>query len=307
MNCRVLEKEVIIMAITNEQVKDFETKQKKLLFDKINSLASAQAKLITSIQSNQKYIGTNEDLPNIGITLNNKLVELSHQFQEAGISMFSHKIEDYGPFKLNFLESSIIGEATISDMIDRVYQGLQVLSKYSLEFEKMSTQKHEQFLLLEKSGPLKKFLLKLRGFQNPSKQIDLSYSRYEKQLLSSYLSEYSSIDTQLWKYTLRDNIIPSLVNYIKKGLSSKENAFAILDESVIPDLQKLGFEDLIPQLREELSKAYEEKTSNSWDLSPMEKLEMKKAQQQIAQKYIPGLEHPQIDENLSPEEQETNR
>lgn len=280
------------MAITSEQVKDFEANYKKVLFGEINSLTLAQSKLITLIQDNQKLIGTTEDLPNIAITLHNKIIELSHQFEESGLSMFSSKTEDYGAFKLDFLGASIVGKATIFDMISKVDQGTEILRKYDLEFSRISKPKNQLIKSLENSGRIKKFLFKLSCIINPRKLMNFSYSEEEKQNLSSYLSEYSSIDEELWNYNLRDNIIPSLVNHLKGESYSKENAFEILEECIISDLQKLGLGDLIPQLKEELNKAYDENSLHSWTLSPAEQLEMQQAQHQIAQKYNSTLSEP---------------
>lgn len=43
-------------------------------------------------------------IPNVSTTLNNKIVELSHEFRNAGISMFSKEFEDYGFVGSSFWE-----------------------------------------------------------------------------------------------------------------------------------------------------------------------------------------------------------
>ena len=146
---------------------------------------------------------------------------------------------------------------------------------------KIEKKKQEKVQALEKAGPIKSFFLKLRGLVFPAKQIDLSYTQEETTELNSYLSEYRKIDEQLWNYSLRDNIVPSLVDYIKPRKYSMQ---AIL-EDITPDLQKLGLADLMPQLQEELEKEFAKNKGNSWQLSDTQKAVNQEAQKQIAQTY----------------------
>jgi len=107
----------------------------------------------------------------------------------------------------------------------------------------------------------------------------------KQKTLLSYLEQYCKIDTQLWNYSLPNNIIPNIVNYMKIKEYSKQDAFSILYEYVIPDLHKLGLENVIPDLKETLDKSYTTHLQNSWDLPPDEKSQIQKQQQQIAKTY----------------------
>lgn len=277
------------MSVTDKEVKDFETEYKACLFDRINLLCSS----ISAFENSQKSVGINESLPNMGITLHNKLIELSHIFQDAGLSLYSSKVEDYGPLNLNFVTSSFIGEAIIFNMIDKVEEGTATLVDYTSSLEEMSRKKREEFQSL-RERPLKRFLWYLKNFQLSPKEINSSYTKEEIQTLNSHLSKYAEADNQLWTYNIRDNIIPSLVGYIKQKGYSKEAVPGLLQECIVSDLQKLGLADLLPQLEEQLAKSFEEElylSHNSWDLSPEEKLKMQEEQQQIAQKYNLDLEN----------------
>ena len=95
----IYKKDVFNMTVSDEQVKEFEDEYKKTLFSEIDYLVSSQNQLFATIRKNQESIGIKKDIPNMGITFNNKLIELSHIFQDAGISIYSSKTENYGPLK----------------------------------------------------------------------------------------------------------------------------------------------------------------------------------------------------------------
>lgn len=276
------------MAVTDKEVKDFESKYKKILFDKIHNFSFTYSQLISSIEESSKYTGTDSNLPNIVITLNNKLVELSHSFREAGTSIFSTKIEDYGIFNLNMVSSSLIGEAIIFDMFSRTEEATVTLQKYSSLLEQMSNIKRQQAQSLKNGGPLKSIFLKFRSLVFPSQKIDLSYTQEETEKLNSFLSQYKEIDEQLWKYNLENDLVSSLVKHIVVERNYSETQISgLLEESVIPDLQKLGLMHLLPQLQQELFKAYAEqsKSQNSWELAHIEKIAIQEDLLQIAERY----------------------
>lgn len=52
--------------------------------------------------------------------------------------------------------------------------------------------------------------------------------------------------------------MPSLATHIKEHKYSKETVFSLLDECIISDLEKLGLSDLIPKLRQEIAKLFEQ-------------------------------------------------
>jgi len=74
--------------------KKFEEIYKSIVFDMIAQGSSVNFKLVEGIQEVLALIGEERKLPNIAITLNNKLVELQHQFGNSGISIFSMDQEE---------------------------------------------------------------------------------------------------------------------------------------------------------------------------------------------------------------------
>ena len=243
------------MPVDIERVKEFEEKYKNILFERVRKLCSLQTELLMEIDKMREYFDLESDLPNIGITLNNKIIELQHQFEDAGISMYSQKFEDYGPNKLNLVGTSAIGEAVIFDLIDYASRGMQSLKEYN-EAMKELTNKREK-MRIEKTSPIRKFLWNIRKFFMPAQQEELYDTQEEMDKINSYLLDYKNADQQLWNYNLRDNIIPSEVRRIsEKGYAAFCAIPDLLEESINPDLQKLGLADLIPQLEKELIEEY---------------------------------------------------
>lgn len=239
------------MAVETKEVKEFEDKFKKELFGKVEKFSSEQHEIISVIQESGKFVDLESDLPNLGITLNNKLVELQHEFQNAGLSMYCQEFKDYG-----FVVLSFVGEAVIMDLINHANKGIQNLVDYSKTMKEVTDKKGEKVQALVKAGPIRRFFAKLRSFFIPVKQEDMTYTPEETESINSHLRDYRETDNQLRKYNLRDNIIPSIVRQIRDSGYNASTVPGLLEESVIPYLEKLGLADLIPQLQQTLIEEY---------------------------------------------------
>ena len=170
--------------------------------------------------------------------------------------MYSQKVEDYGTFKMNYVGSSFVGDAIIADLIGFASRGIQNLADYDKEMKKLTDKKVEQLQGLKKASPIRKFLGKIRKFFMPIKQEDISYTQEETEAVNTHLLEYRETDNQLWKYNLKDNVVSSLVKQIRERGYHASVIPGLLEKCVIPDLQKLGLGDLIPQLQEVLIEEY---------------------------------------------------
>ncbi len=239
------------MAVDSKRVREFEDKFKGLLFEKVGKIASQQYELISQIHDLGEFADLESDLPNIGITLNNKLIELQHQFQRAGLSIYSQEFQNYG-----FVGSSFIGEAVILDLINYASKSTQNLVDYDKAKKAVKDKKVEKMQGLEKASPVRRFLARIRNFFVPVKQEDMTYTPEETELINSHLRDYRDTDNQLWKYNLRDNIVPSIVKKIREQRYEAYGVPGLLEECVIPDLEKLGLADLIPQLQQTLIEEY---------------------------------------------------
>lgn len=112
---------------------------------------------------------------------------------------------------------------------------------------------------LKPSTTLSRLLANLRNIFTMNKGKQKTISPESIDAAKRYISEYEDLDKKLWKYNLRDNIIPALTQLIcpKGGLIYLARAVpALVDEEIAPVLQQLGLGDLIPQLEDSLVEKY---------------------------------------------------
>ena len=106
--------------------------------------------------------------------------------------------------------------------------------------------------------------------------------------VNSNLSKYKEIDENLCEYNLRDNVAQSLAKLIIDRRYDDFTIPAVLEKSIVPTLKKLGVEDVIPQVQEELNKLQEQSkihNSKSWDLSTIQRLGIQISSKQIANEF----------------------
>lgn len=269
------------MGISESTIKAYENRRKEILYQIIRESISKQAKFIMQVEETCKIFDINVSMPNIGITLNNKLIEISKIFKKAEISMFAEPNE-----KLNMVNSNFVGDAIINDLVAQLGEGIEKLLEYDFSMEKVINKKTTQIKALEKSGPIKRIFFSIRSLFNPNLISNVvSYSKEDIEEIKSHLSEYKKIDENLWEYNLEDNIVQSLANYTNDRQYDNNTIPEVIEECIKPTLEKLGLENVIPQLKEELSKSREQLDSSkdkSWELSTSQKMEIQKSSKQIA-------------------------
>ena len=239
--------------------KDFEEDYKKRLFSKIDHLCSSQTTLLSSVKQSKERLNIEIDneLPNIGITFNNKIVELLHTFQDSDLSMFSQFYENWGPKKINFISSSFIGDSIVFYMLTQVEEGVKSLVSFNNKLESLLNLEREKCNAFYTSNPIKRFSLMAKSFIKVPPELDFSCSEEDIFELNGYALAYISLDDYIYSFSLKDIIIPSLVDHIKRTKWDKLIIFDFLDNNIIPNFKKLGLSDLVPKLQQEIEKIYE--------------------------------------------------
>ena len=266
------------MSISEKDIKEEEDKYKNAIYGEVEKMNCTLSEII------EQYTNNSTKIPNISITFNNKLNEISQIFKRAGISMFAEYNKEY-----DFIDINFVGNAIIEDMISQLSSGVKALSKYNDSINNANKKREERIKELEKSGPIKKLFLKLRSFFVTNTVSNLtSYSKEEIEDVNSNLSKYKEIDENLCEYNLRDNVAQSLAKLIIDRRYDDFTIPAVLEESIGPTLKKLGVEDVIPQVQEELNKLQEQSkihNSKSWDLSTIQRLGIQISSKQIANEF----------------------
>lgn len=213
-----------------EYKKNLEEKKRNKIILPLYDIYPKVNTVILNLIKERNILGLNTELPNIAITLNNKLVELNHVFKRAGISMFGF---------------SILGDATIEDLINYQKQGIQKINDYNETMGRITNEKIKNMQENKKTNKFKRYFSKIKNDK-------IIYTKEEIEELNAYLEEYKKLENKLYNYDLKDHIVPSLVKELRNKMKNQENIPKLLENEVIPELNKLGLSYLVSELKEAL-------------------------------------------------------
>ena len=199
---------------------------------------------------------TDVDIPNIGITLNNKILDLQHEFDKNGLSFYTSRVRKEGAYYDNMLLSSFVGEAIRTGLYDMCFNPINDLSKFAHQLNTELSTKNKALTASKKKNPITTYLSRLwNSFFSSNRNSQENGSDIINEL-NSHIEQYKESNTKLEKYNLKDNIVDNVVQYIISKEYDSSVIPGLIEENVIPDFEKLGFADLIPKLKENLIAAY---------------------------------------------------
>lgn len=273
------------MKINEEDRKNYENKYKEEVFEKIYKIVSLQDNNIRKIEILKKKIGIKTKVPNIGITVNNKIVEISRIFKLAGISIYT-EINEKGSQNKSFC-----GRAIIEDIISQTSESIDLIIEFYNTLIDILKQKRNKWYGLDQIKTV------WRVIKNPGKLNNIlsitTFSKDEIEKIEANLIEFAKMDDKIWNYNLKDNFIQSILIFINQNRDEYEIP-VVLEESIIPTMQKLGLEEQIPELKEQLSKIQETNSeqqqilnteSKPWKLDKSKKLEIQRHSKMIAKEH----------------------
>ncbi len=273
------------MKINEEDRKNYENKYKEEVFEKIYKIVSLQDNNIRKIEILKKKIGIKTKVPNIGITVNNKIVEISRIFKLAGISIYT-EINEKGSQNKSFC-----GRAIIEDIISQTSESMDLIIEFYNTLIDILKQKRNKWYGLDQIKTV------WRVIKNPGKLNNIlsitTFSKDEIEKIEANLIEFAKMDDKIWNYNLKDNFIQSILSFINQNRDEYEIP-VVLEESIIPTMQKLGLEEQIPELKEQLSKIQETNSeqqqilnteSKPWKLDKSKKLEIQRHSKMIAKEH----------------------
>ena len=227
----------------------------RMLFARINTM---QGKIKESLELIQKYerIDAKEgNLPNIVTTLHDKLTqEVIKQFRTVGIE---------------FNMKSFLVQSIVSDLLSKFEEGITEFRNCSenLNFVREVQEDFESRVELAPTSKVKNFFARIRGIFKPERKQEkleqLERERQEQKLEKAniYLIKYKFINSELAKYTIKNNIVNSLTKEIIHGQGSglTLNTKEFIAEKIAPEMKKLGLENLLTDLEDRIYKEYSEK------------------------------------------------
>ena len=233
--------------------KDF--RFERMLFARINTM---QGKIKESLELIQKYerIEAKEgNLPNIVTTLHDKLTqEVIKQFRTVGIE---------------FNMKSFLVQSIVSDLLNKFEEGITEFRNCSenLNFVREVQEDFESRVELAPTSKVKNFFARIRGMFKPERKQEkleqLERERQEQKLEKAniYLIKYKFINSELAKYTIKNDIVGSLTKEILHGQGSglTLNINEFISEKISPEMKKLGLERGLHELEEKVYSEYKEK------------------------------------------------
>ena len=211
-------------------------------------------------------------IPNIGITLNNKLVELYQEYKEKGIQVFDidHEMDDLPGIR-------ILPTITFTYLINITSEVSQTeLEGFLNKYKELEAKKAEKINGIEKSkiSFIRRFSEKIWEFRarlNPDVIYELYYSEEEVEELRDYIEFYKEFDNNLNDYNLYENISDSIIKFFEVSGYTQEQIEDLLENNIEPDLEKLGLKHQMKYIRERLKENIQEEDLKSWELTDSEK------------------------------------
>lgn len=245
------------------------------LFKSINTTKEEVEKASENINTDIFYREVRRldtSIPNIGITLNNKLVELYQEYKEKGIQVFDidHEMDDLPGIR-------ILPTITFTYLINITSEVSQTeLEGFLNKYKELETKKSEKINGIEKSkiSFIRRFSEKIwefRAILNPDVIYELYYSEEEVEELRDYIEFYKEFDNNLNDYNLNENISDSIIKFFEVSGFTQEQIEDLLENNIEPDLEKLGLKHQMKYIRERLKENIQEKDLKSWELTDSEK------------------------------------
>ncbi|MCR5146521.1 MAG: hypothetical protein K6B70_04150 [Clostridia bacterium] len=236
--------------------KDF--RLERMLFARINVMQGKIKESLELIQKFERINAKEENLPNIVTTLHDKLTqEVIKQFRTVGIE-----------FNMN----SYLVQSVVSDLLNKFEEGVTEFKDCSenLNFVREVQEDFESRVELVPTSKVKTIFARIRGIFKPERKQErleeLERERQENKLQEAniHLLKYKYINSELEKYTIKDNIVNSLTKEIMHGqgfgatLSSEE----FIEQKITPEMKKLGLDNQLPNLRERMYEEYKQRDAS---------------------------------------------
>lgn len=221
--------------------------QKKI--DRLRKIQENNKKRIKLAKSAGKKQGIDVELKNTGKIAMDKIEkDIIPQFRRAG---------------LDFFTNNIVTRAITEQILKSALRGEKLLEEYT---EELTTKETPQ-LSEQKKGNLQRtnrftqIFAKLRNLLVRPKKQQTQITEENIGRAKRNISLYGEINEGMENYTLRENIIDSIVNVLTYPHDGSipmmgRSVPALVNREVVPILIKLGLEDLIPELKEKIMENY---------------------------------------------------
>ncbi len=209
-----------------------------------------------------------EKLPDLGVTLNNKLVEIYQQFKESKVKVFQSQDKNK-KFVIGLVPMLVIN-SLIERAVDAYRNGMGL---YLQEAEGLQEQKEKNKEKIKEKSFITVLIIAIRTVFNEELAKKFYFDEAEVEDLRTKLEDYKKATEDIYNYDFKTDIIDIIAEGLASQNLSLEVIEDILNSDVVDTLEKLGLSDQMPVLRQKINQIIKSQNDSkkTWELSDEEK------------------------------------
>lgn len=209
-----------------------------------------------------------EKLPDLGVTLNNKLVEIYQQFKESKVKVFQSQDKNK-KFVIGLVPMLVIN-SLIERALDVYRNGMGL---YLQDAEGLQEQKEKNKEKIKEKSFITVLITAIRTVFNEELAKKFYFDEAEVEDLRTKLEDYKKATEDIYNYDFKTDIIDIIAEGLASQNLSLEVIEDILNSDVVDTLEKLGLSDQMPVLRKKINQIIKSQNDSkkTWELSDEEK------------------------------------
>ena len=209
-----------------------------------------------------------EKLPDLGVALNNKLVEIYQQFKESKVKVFQSQDKNK-KFVIGLVPMLVIN-SLIERAVDAYRNGMGL---YLQEAEGLQEQKEKNKEKIKEKSFITVLITAIRTVFNEELAKKFYFDEAEVEDLRTKLEDYKKATEDICNYDFKTDIIDIIAEGLASQNLSLEVIEDILNSDVVDVLEKLGLSDQMPVLRQKINQIIKSQNDSkkTWELSDEEK------------------------------------
>ena len=189
-----------------------------------------------------------EKLPDLGVTLNNKLVEIYQQFKESKVKVFQSQDKN------KKFVIGLVPMLVINSLIERAVDAYRnEMGLYLQEAEGLQEQKEKNKEKIKEKSFITVLIIAIRTVFNEELAKKFYFDEAEVEDLRTKLEDYKKATEDIYNYDFKTDIIDIIAEGLASQNLSLEVIEDILNSDVVDTLEKLGLSDQMPVLRQKIN------------------------------------------------------
>lgn len=264
--------------MNSKMVHDTEDKIAYNFFESVINLRESIAEALMKVEKVNSSINEqissygfellDEKLPDLGVALNNKLVEIYQQFKESKVKVFQSQDKNK-KFVIGLVPMLVIN-SLIERAVDAYGNGMGL---YLQEAEGLQEQKEKNKEKIKEKSFITVLITAIRTVFNEELAKKFYFDEAEVEDLRTKLEDYKKATEDIYNYDFKTDIIDIIAEGLASQNLSLEVIEDILNSDVVDTLEKLGLSDQMPVLRQKINQIIKSQNDSkkTWELSDEEK------------------------------------